>query len=343
VNAAFLWNLDEASRWLSYAQASLEILGDVPGLRYHRTATRARIASAQEDPKRAEALYREAIAQAEVANGARSLAVGDLHVELGIVFGNRDMSREAMESFEHAQQIFEEVLSPEHPYVARTMMNRGAEHLARGRFVEAEQLLQRASEIFSKSSSTHHLGLAFAHHHRARMRLAMGHHAQAIDELDRALDVIRSAAGLGFSLYADVLSQKAQGLMLQERFAEALDLYRQAYERQEAIHGANDPRLGPFLLGMADAEVMLGKTAEAQMHLERASAFRRAPPDQPDEPGPWASLVRASLLWQAPDQRPQAVRLAEQARAQTEHEPDAPERMIMSQRIERWLATHRLD
>jgi tetratricopeptide (TPR) repeat protein len=337
VNASFLRQPDEAERWLEYAQATAKVLGDVPGLRYRASAIRGRVAWMRKEHARAEALYREAVELATASEGERSAVVGELLTELASPISNQGRRDEAIETYLRALGILEEALSPDHPHVGRVLQNLGQDYMEVGRLDESRVALQRAIDIFSKASSTHHLGLAFAYESMGEGVRAAGDPAQAIAYFDRALKVIESSVGPEFPQYAIILQEKGRALVLEDRVAEALPIYQRHLESEEARWGESDPRILPALVELADVEAVLGMTAEARAHLERASALRDGPPGKTS---PWANLARASLLWHNPKQRRKAVRMVEKIRAAATPGKDA-ESVLLRQRIERWQATHR--
>ncbi|HWN70898.1 MAG TPA: serine/threonine-protein kinase, partial [Haliangium sp.] len=336
VNASFLHDAAEAERWLEYAQAISKLLGDVPGLHYRVSSIRGRIAWLRREHDRSEALHREAVELARASEGERSAVVGELLLELASPIGDLGRNDEATGFYQLALEILQEALSPDHPHVGRVLQNLAQQYVGAGRLDEARPLLQRAIDIFSKASSSHHLGLAYAYRSMGEAARMDGDHAQAIVYFDRALKVVEGSVGPAHPAYVPMLQEKALTLMLQDRFAEALPLYQRKLAHAEARPDQDHRNVFGALLDLADAEAMLGMTVEARVHLERAlPLFAGAP----GETSPWAELVQASLLWQSPKQRRKAVRMVEKIRA-TSRGKDALI-VLLRQRAERWLATHR--
>jgi tetratricopeptide (TPR) repeat protein len=337
VNASYLRRADEAERWLEYAQATAKSLGDVPGLRYRVPSIRGRISWVRREYEQSEILYREAVALAQATEGERSAVVGELLIELAAPIADQGRQEETYPIFHRALEILEEALSPDHPHVGRLLQNLAQHYVGAGRLDQARPLLQRAIDIFSKESSSHHLGLAYAHRSMGESARLDGDHAQAIVYFDRALKVTEASVGAEHPVHSGLVREKALTLMLQDRFAEALPLYR----RRLAYHEAGpveDPVVSfEALVELADAEAMLGMTAEAQAHLDRALLLFDRPPGNL---GPWAALVQASLSWRSPKQRRKVVRMVEKIRADASPSTEA-RTVLLRQRAERWLATHR--
>ena len=277
--------------------------------------------------------FERAIAEKERAHGVDHPAVATSLNGLGVALEQLGRPDDALVPLRRALAIWEASFGPDHPDVAGALNNLGNVLQRRGSYDDAIDALTRSLAIRERALGHRHPTVADSHDNIAL----------ALEGLDR-LDEARAHQEVALAIRIETLGPDHHdvGISLhniggllehQGAHAEALAYQQRALAIWERTLGPDHTDLGYPLTGIASAELALGHTEAAHAAATRAVALR-ADPDVPVEDRALSRFVLARVLWELGRDRPHALALAREARAELA-EADASEAVAEA---DAWLA-----
>jgi tetratricopeptide (TPR) repeat protein len=182
--------------------------------------------------------------------------------------------RAARPYFDHALDISEQQLGPEHPLTAQSLNNLAALLHAQGALAEARPLFERALAICENQLGPQHPDTAATLNNLGTLHWEQGGMAEARPLLERALAICENQLGPEHPLTAQSLNSLAVLLSDQGALAEARPLLERALVIREQHLGPEHPLVAQSLHNLASLLHDLGALAEARPLLERALAIR---------------------------------------------------------------------
>ncbi|WP_426755779.1 tetratricopeptide repeat protein [Myxococcus sp. Y35] len=263
----------------------------------------------------------EAMQLFEHALGTRLAALGPSHpdvarAQLELAFAHwRKGEVEQVEALARsALEVFERALGPEHPDVASAINALAAALQRMNRSEEALRLQERALDIALKVEGADGAGALITLGNLATLMARAGRAEEALTRFRAMLAPLEQRLGAQHPYVAQTLRATGTLLMMERRYAEALPYL----ERARAILDAREDdaygyRTGT-LLDLGRTLLALHRPLQAAELLERVVASTAETAQAPGEQAR-ARFLLARALWDAKQDRPRALRLAEDARA----------------------------
>lgn len=234
-----------------------------------------RKAAAQGDQAEAARVFAMALQQAE-KSGKEDERLGASLTGLGLAYIGQRKFTEAEPILQRAIAVKEKVLGPDHPDVARALIDLGTLYRMRGEHGKAEVPTRRGVAILEKALGPEHPEVAGNLTNLGGRLRDQGKFAEAEPMLQRALairtkilppdhpDIVRSTLGLA-NLYAD-----------QKKYAEADPLFQKCIAILERLklYGTGYPNLPDTLRAYAGVLKQSGRADEAQKLEARANTLR---------------------------------------------------------------------
>jgi tetratricopeptide (TPR) repeat protein/DNA-binding XRE family transcriptional regulator len=186
--------------------------------------------------------------------------------------------------YQQALQIWEQVLGPEHPAVARTLNGLAITCWIQGKYGEAEPLYRRALQIREQELGLEHPAVARALNGLAVLYVSWGKYSEVEPLYQRALQIWEQELGPDDPRVALVLNGLAALYESQSRYGEAEPLFQRALQIWERALGPEHPDMALPLENLAALYVDLGKYGEAESLYQRARQIREQvlEPEHPD-------------------------------------------------------------
>jgi tetratricopeptide (TPR) repeat protein len=229
-----------------------------------------------------------AVSAAEGVVEARPVA-GRLLNRVGIYLRSRALLAEAELAFSRALSLDERAYGPDHPDVARDLIDLALLMRDRDRPAEAEALLWRALRIHERIYGPDHSEVAVALNDLALALESQNKLAEAEPLSRRALSINEKALDPHHLAVATTLNTLARLLQAQGKPAEAEPLLRRALSISEKVFGPEHTIVALALNNLAEVLRAQRKLAEAE------PLFRRALVIQEKAYGPDHPLVAATL------------------------------------------------
>jgi tetratricopeptide (TPR) repeat protein len=203
----------------------------------------------------------------------------------------------AKQFFERALRIRENLLGPEHPGVAESLVNLASVLRIQNELAEVRSLCERALAIRERVLGAHHPDTARSLNGLANLLQAQGHLQQAQSLCERAMAIFEQVLGPEHPMMAACLSNLAVLLRAQGHFAGARPLYERALAIREKTLGPEHPNTATSLNNLALVLKAQGDLTGAKPLFERALAIceKLLGPEHPDTA---ASLNNLALLLQ---------------------------------------------
>jgi tetratricopeptide (TPR) repeat protein len=188
-------DLDEAARWLAFADALVQS-------RELDVARQARLAQAwgshevrKGDPAAALPRFAEAMTLAEEAHGPASPAIAPYAFALAEAYRDRGDWERAEESLNRVLELRKSTVGDEHPSVAEAYEGLGTLFIRRGEWKLALGAHERCLAIRERAFDSNHPSIAGSLNNVASAKAAMGDQRGAADALTRALEIARKHYG----------------------------------------------------------------------------------------------------------------------------------------------------
>jgi tetratricopeptide (TPR) repeat protein/predicted Ser/Thr protein kinase len=263
------------------------------------------------------AAYREALRLQTATLGPDHPEVATTIYHIGRVFYRQGSYEESIRQHRRALAIREAMLGPRHPLVAESLnqIGNGLDMLddQAGALAAYQRALGIQRAVFGEphpevARTLDNIGGVYANH---------GRNEEALRYFHQSLDMRLLTLGRDHKSTADTLHNLGNSYTHLGRDREALVYFRQALEIEEKLLGPDHPDVAEELTIVGDLERRLGQPAQARDRLERALRIVEA---QKLEPGTVARtrFALAQDLWDTGTDRPRAVRLAREAKADFE-------------------------
>ena len=261
-------------------------------------------------PDQARPLLEEALSSAQAQHGADSTAVGEILTSLGLALRGLGDPAAAQPLFERALSIAETSYGPDSRAVIGPVSRLGNLHAAAGEHEQAIALLTRDLTLTEQHFGPGHCETATAARNLAAALEAAGRpgdalpHRQSATQISETLDppepelhgrdllslarvqqqlgrfddaqrTLRGRLALapGDAATATACFNLATALRRQGRTADAVPLFKAAWQVDEAVYGPGHPELATDLAALADTLLELNQPADALERAERALAI----------------------------------------------------------------------
>jgi tetratricopeptide (TPR) repeat protein len=304
----------EGQTWLRHGEAVAERTGLAGELRARLRTVESGLSRVQGRLGDAGEQAAEALALARRAFGDDDPRVATPTMNLGTHFLDRADHPRAERHYRRALEILEQSLGPQHPDLAGPLNNLGNALEKQGRFVEAEQALSRALAIREASVGDRHPGVAISRTNLGVLAHRQGDPARAEGHFRRAAAIFEAVLGPDHPNLGSALGGLGRALVAQGRLAEARPLHLRAREILEKSLGPGHALLAYPLVDLAELDLAADDPAAAVAPATRALELRSAGDARPEERAA-AQLALSRALWRSGQDRPRAVRLADEAAA----------------------------
>jgi tetratricopeptide (TPR) repeat protein len=176
---------------------------------------------------------------------------------------------------QHALDIRERALGPDHPNTATSLNNLAALYWAQGKFEQAEPLQERSLAITEKSLGLDHPDVAIRLNVLALLYSGQGKYELAEPLYLHALTISEKILGPDHPTVATRLNNLALLYKDQGKYAEAEPLYQRAIAIDEKTLGPEHPQLATHLNNLASLYQAQGKYDLAEPLFQRAQAIRK--------------------------------------------------------------------
>lgn len=268
-------DLQDARRWLRFAQAAAARMEGDASTRAARSATLARVRAdlAFAEGRWDEGLghLEEAIELGDVARDSASLRASDLrHLAKRLTEGGK--LDEASAVHERALALFESEYGPVHPGIILVLFELAQYHIQHRNPEAAERFATRALELAEWVDESPSLRVATLRGILGNVSFRMGNLDQALERLKEGLAEALAVVGPEHHRIASFHGSLALVYTDLGRHEDALEAHRQAARVFERTLGPGHPNHAIAELNISDAASQLGRHAEATRHARRALA-----------------------------------------------------------------------
>jgi tetratricopeptide (TPR) repeat protein len=177
---------------------------------------------------------------------------------------------EAEPLYQRCLRVYERLLGPEHPEVARVLNYLAILYWSQGRYSEAEPLYLLALRIREQVQGSEHLDVAASLNNLALLYWSQGRYAEAEPLYQRTLRIRERAQGAAHIDVATSLNNLASLYLDQGRYAEAEPLYQRTLPVLEQTVGPDHPLIAQVLNNLALVYREQGRDSEAEPLFQRA-------------------------------------------------------------------------
>jgi len=210
--------------------------------------------------------------------------------------------------------IRENVLGPDHKYVASSLNNLAGLYIKEGKYEAAEPLFERSLAIYEKALGPDHPDVAATLSNLGVLYKEQARYSDAEPLFDRALDIFEKALGRNHPDVAPALMNRANLYRAQGNNTAAVQLLERSLAIIELALGPDHSDVGMVLSCLASMHDDQGNCAAAEPLFERSLAIREDAlgPDHPDVAG---TLNNLGMHYYAQGDYAAAVPLLERALA----------------------------
>jgi tetratricopeptide (TPR) repeat protein len=276
----------------------------------------------------------------------RALAIADRHFgkkhqaytaplyTLGAVYMQQQKYELALRTLDEGIALLTELQGPDFPDLAKYYAAKMSVYADQQKWPEAYAANAHATAIDLKAYGPEHPAVLTSYAMLGELYLHQDRVNDAISLYEQLVVRQEKALGKDSPALAVSLSNLANALALGGRYAESRDVYRRALALDEKQFGPEGPDLIYDLVGLGDALAHVGANDEAIAVLERALTLDAAKVDP--NGASHARFYLAKSLWDANRDRPHALALIRQARAESVQHADAQ----TIRAIDHWLQRH---
>jgi tetratricopeptide (TPR) repeat protein len=193
----------------------------------------------------------------------------------GAVLADQGRDAEASEQDRRALQLHLDLFGPDHLAVALSTANVGAGYHGLGRFSDALQAYERALILFGRSLGTYHPQYAQTLLNLASVLFDLGRLDEAGDRAEQARKLATAALGAEHVTVASSENILGRVRFRQHRAAESQVHFERAVALAAKLRGSEHPRVADYLLGLANAQLSLGRFDLATAATQRAATIYR--------------------------------------------------------------------
>ncbi|MEM6989625.1 MAG: serine/threonine-protein kinase [Myxococcota bacterium] len=283
--------------------------------------------------------YAEALALYESAGGPDHSAVGGVLNNLGNALIKARRHDEAIDVLERALALNERIVGPDSRKAAASLNYLGVAHDVAGRPDRALDYHEDALAVRTSLLGEQHPDVASTYQNLSVALFEAGRLEDALSRVQQARAIWERLMGPAHANVGSLHFNEATVLMDLSRHADAAEHYRRAHRILSKGSKRMQLRGCAALVGMAAAEVRLGRYEDSRAHAEQGLACGGGLQAPPDILAAARFHLAQSLIGQGRD-RARALELARQARATYVALGAGYERNIGI--MERWLAEHGL-
>jgi tetratricopeptide (TPR) repeat protein len=257
--------------------------------------------------------YLHGLAVNEAALGPEHAEVARLYYDLGFAEDSLGQTADALAHLKRSVAIYEKALGPESQPLAAALGGLAKIDFGRGEVEQSYPLYVRALAIDLKLLGPDHTRTANAHNDVARALADLGRYAEAEAHYRTALDVFERTLGHAHWKVAMTLRNLAYLDVDQRRWDRALDEFQRSLEVAQKVLPPTSLHVLFALAGVGQAQLHLGRTAQARATLEEALQRLEAAHALDRDLG-LTRFALAQALWTQRTDRPRALQLAHLAR-----------------------------
>ncbi len=271
--------------------------------------------------------------------GKQKTRMGSLLKNLGIVYWSKGDYPAAQEVLKRATALQIETLGPDHPDVAGILNVSAIIEYEQGKLEQALRTYERARQITARALGAKHpkvgvyfnnIGLVYLK--QEKYDLAQQYYQKALTISEQAMGASHPDVAMMLNNLGEFHNSRGQFDLARQYCQRALDNTRDTLQDQH-------PFLAYFLTCLGRAQVELKHPEQAIEVLQRALAIRKGAASSPNLLA-YTQHTLAHALWNAKQDRPRAITLAQAARQiyllAGEHKRDS------LAEVDAWLATHKI-
>jgi tetratricopeptide (TPR) repeat protein len=234
------------------------------------------------------------------APGRTDAQMSSLCAALGAHLGQLGMYALQERYLQRAVAINQQLLKPDDPGIADSLIQLGKNLNEQMRFLEAQSAYRQARAIREKTLGSNHPDTVLATLFLAQSLYGQGNFTEARPLFEQALQVGEHALGSEAGNTGTILWDHGHNLVAQGNYAEAEAYYERALRIWQEVWGPEHPETAA---GHADIALSLfeqGKLDEAQHHLDKALAIRNRALAEPlafDLNNPWSGQGIINLAY----------------------------------------------
>jgi tetratricopeptide (TPR) repeat protein len=234
--------------------------------------------------QRGERLLSHALLCLQRPGTEESRALASLGYKAAQYLRARGRYAEAEPLYQRALRVYERILGPERPEVARVLNYLAILYWSQGRYTEAEPLYQLALRIREQVQGADHLDVAASLNNLALLYWSQGRYTEAEPLYQRTLRIREQAQGSNHLDVATSLNNLASLYLDQSRYTEAEPLYQRSLPVLEQVLGPDHPLVAQVLNNLALVYHEQSKGTEAESLFQRALGIleQALGPDHPD-------------------------------------------------------------
>jgi tetratricopeptide (TPR) repeat protein len=260
--------------------------------------------------------------------GNQPKIIASLEINIGVVESAAGNNDAALEHFERALQIYEEIGMGQTPEAANALMNLGLDARQRGNFDEARRHYAQVGEIVREQLGPEHPHMGSLHNSIGNVYFEEGNAEAAEIEFRTSVEILRKLVPANHPALGHPINNIGEFMLQNKRYAEAVESFTEAATIWESSQGKAHPLVAYPLSGRGVALLELGKIAAARKDLERAFEIRKDDPPGVNKSRSMFGLARA-VADEDPTRAEELARLALEGLG-----PELEERA----EIEAWLA-----
>ena len=268
----------------------------------------------QDELEEAQQILEQALAQRIEVFGTNHQHTAEAMRSIAEVLIQRGAYDEAAEVLARTRSIYEATVGTGHQDYATWLVLQAELSALRGQPGKAIELHQQAIAIMKASNGAEHPIAAKAFLGLGGIMRGLGEHGEALLYDTQALEIREKIHGAQHASVAEARHALAQTLMAQQRHAEARDQLERARDSLEGQSRAQRPQLARTLTALAECQLGLHDPAAALAAARRAIEIWDSLASKDPAAG-WTRFVLAQSLWQAGDDRAQALQMAREGRA----------------------------
>jgi tetratricopeptide (TPR) repeat protein/tRNA A-37 threonylcarbamoyl transferase component Bud32 len=225
------------------------------------------------DPDEAQRQFLESLRWLE-AHEDRSVELGAVLNNLGILAYDAGRLADAREYYERARDVFTEVLGEGHPNIAASENNLGNTAEARADYDQALAHYAAALRIRKAAFGEEHDAVASTHSNMGNLESSRQNHGAARAHYDRALEIRRAVLEPGDARIGYPLNGRGYLELATGEFSTAVDTFDEVLRLWEAAWGGENRMLAWPLTGLALAHAELGHFDQGLAAGRRAVQLR---------------------------------------------------------------------
>jgi len=265
--------------------------------------------------------YQYALFIAEKAVDLKLKILVPVHAEIamsyyqqGVVYQMTKRYELALESFQRALSIYEEVPSPGMKQMIDLLTHMATCHEALNQFEKTIPLYARCSAVQKKAHGPHHPSVAKSLEHLANAHILLGQYEKADQLYQHTLNIQEHTFGLNHPEVALLLNNMANLYQKMAQYDRALPLFERALKILETTLGPSHPEVAATLNNQAKLFESMGLYEKAIPIFERSLKIREKH-FGPENPEVATTLNNLGVLYYSMNQHEKAEDLYEKALA----------------------------